>query len=69
MNIVLVSSRLPILNENGVGNYNFMHKKKGRQATHKKKSFISYKDLELTKRLWDIILYAVHKDNIHTEIT
>jgi len=34
MNIVVVSSRLPILKGNGVGNYNFMHKKKGREATH-----------------------------------
>jgi len=33
MNIVVVSPRLPILNDNGVGNYNFMHKKKGREAT------------------------------------
>jgi len=35
----------------------------------KKKTFPPYKDLELTKRLLDIILYAVHKDNFHTEIT
>jgi hypothetical protein len=27
MNIAVVSPRLPILNDNGVGNYNFMHKK------------------------------------------
>jgi hypothetical protein len=34
MNIVVVSSRLPILNDSGVGNYNFMHRKKGREAAH-----------------------------------
>lgn len=62
MNIVVVSSRLPILKYNGVGNYNFMHKKKGRDATHfkKKTTFTSYKDLKLTKkRLLYVILYAV----------
>jgi hypothetical protein len=44
-------------------------KRRAEKLHIKKNTFTSYKDLELTKRLLDIIFYAVHKDNVHTEIT
>jgi hypothetical protein len=48
-----------------------MHKKKGSEATHFKKNDFYFIQGSGTyqKRLLDIILYAVRKDKVHTEIT
>jgi hypothetical protein len=34
MNTIVASSELPILNDNGVGNYSFIHRKKLKEWLH-----------------------------------
>jgi hypothetical protein len=55
MNTIVASPELPILNDNGVGNYSFTYKKKlmeGLHAFKQRRGFLHVRVLNLPEKSW-----------------